>query len=171
MNIRLWDIAVATMVGGVSLFISDGFWTTAKPAHFVSQAEAVIGRPLTPFSVAGVARRTTRRAVAAGYYGYGYGGYGYPYGYRYSDYGYGYPYNYNRYASYGSGYHYGYASDGYGPGYYGYSGYSTSDYMPAAGYGYDDGYYYDNGFALGGPYVGTCNYVGGPKGSNWKCRW
>jgi hypothetical protein len=33
---------------------------------FVSQAHAIIGRPLTPLSYAGVARRTTRRAVAAG---------------------------------------------------------------------------------------------------------
>jgi hypothetical protein len=38
---------------------------------------AIIGMPLTPFSVAGVARRTTRRAVYMGaamgapYYGYG----------------------------------------------------------------------------------------------------
>ena len=31
-----------------------------------SKAEAVIGRPLTPMSYAGVARRTTRRAVAVG---------------------------------------------------------------------------------------------------------
>lgn len=30
-----------------------------------SEAEARIGRPLTPMSYAGVARRTTRRAVAA----------------------------------------------------------------------------------------------------------
>ena len=28
---------------------------------FVSEAEAVVGRPLTPVSVAGVARRTSRR--------------------------------------------------------------------------------------------------------------
>ena len=33
---------------------------------FVSQAHAVIGRPLTPLSYAGVARRTPRRAVAGG---------------------------------------------------------------------------------------------------------
>jgi len=32
----------------------------------VSQAEARVGRPLTPMSYAGVARRTTRRAVAVG---------------------------------------------------------------------------------------------------------
>jgi hypothetical protein len=31
-----------------------------------SRAEAVIGRPLTPMSYAGVARRTTRREVYAG---------------------------------------------------------------------------------------------------------
>lgn len=32
----------------------------------VSVSEARVGRPLTPVSYAGVARRTTRRAVAAG---------------------------------------------------------------------------------------------------------
>ncbi|MFT6671240.1 MAG: hypothetical protein ACJAVZ_002712 [Afipia broomeae] len=31
-----------------------------------SEAQARVGRPLTPMSYAGVARRTTRRAVAAG---------------------------------------------------------------------------------------------------------
>lgn len=42
----------------------------ANPASYVrhgswmSQAEAVVGRPATPVSVAGVARRTTRRCVA-----------------------------------------------------------------------------------------------------------
>ncbi len=30
---------------------------------FVSEAQAVVGRPLTPGSVAGVARRTTRRVI------------------------------------------------------------------------------------------------------------
>jgi hypothetical protein len=33
---------------------------------FVGDAHAIIGRPLTPFSYAGVARRTTRRAVVFG---------------------------------------------------------------------------------------------------------
>jgi len=31
----------------------------------ISSAEAIVGRPLTPVSVAGVARRTTRRRVVA----------------------------------------------------------------------------------------------------------
>lgn len=45
---------------------------------FVPQeAHAIIGRPLTPFSYAGVARRTTRRMAYAGAAGYGYGAYGY----------------------------------------------------------------------------------------------
>ena len=34
---------------------------------FVSSAEAVVGRPLTPVSVAGVARRTSRRCAAGVY--------------------------------------------------------------------------------------------------------
>ena len=45
------------------------FWSGHAPrsaADFVSRAEARIGRPLTPMSYAGVARRTTRRAVAVG---------------------------------------------------------------------------------------------------------
>jgi hypothetical protein len=35
---------------------------------FASTAQAIIGRPLTPVSVAGVARRTTRRCMAGVYY-------------------------------------------------------------------------------------------------------
>ena len=35
------------------------------PGSFVSTAHAVIGRPLTPMSYAGVARRTTYRAATA----------------------------------------------------------------------------------------------------------
>jgi len=52
----------------VALILSAACLLTGGPGSgwFVSQAEAVIGRPLTPLSYAGVARRTTRRAVAAG---------------------------------------------------------------------------------------------------------
>ena len=69
-------------------------------------ASAVIGRPLTPMSVAGVHRRAERRAYRRGYYGYG--AYNNPYRYTY---GTSQPYSY-------SGYGYGYASSrlwsGYG---------------------------------------------------------
>jgi hypothetical protein len=34
----------------------------------VSSAEAIVGRPLTPVSVAGVARRTVRRCAVGVYY-------------------------------------------------------------------------------------------------------
>ena len=57
-------VLAAACVGGAALF-----WNGAiprSPADFVSRAEARIGRPLTPMSYAGVARRTTRRAVAVG---------------------------------------------------------------------------------------------------------
>lgn len=37
------------------------------PYSFVSNAEARIGRPLTPVSVAGVARRTARRCMVGVY--------------------------------------------------------------------------------------------------------
>jgi hypothetical protein len=40
--------------------------TMTASRSLVSQASAIIGRPLTPVSYAGVARRTTRRAVVGG---------------------------------------------------------------------------------------------------------
>ena len=38
---------------------------TDVASGFISEAHAVVGRPLTPMSYAGVARRTTRRAAGA----------------------------------------------------------------------------------------------------------
>jgi hypothetical protein len=52
----------------------------------VDKARAVIGRPLTPGSVAGVHRRHERRAYRGGYYGQGYYGHGY---YGHGHYGHG----------------------------------------------------------------------------------
>ena len=43
----------------------------------VDKAQARIGRPLTPGSIAGVHRRVERRAYGSGYYGHGYYGRGY----------------------------------------------------------------------------------------------
>ncbi len=114
----------------------------------VSKAHAIIGRPLTPLSVAGVHRRAMRRTygvganlgyhpvaraaavgavvAGAGYYGAGYGGWGYPaYGYGSGYGGWGYP----AYA-YGTGYSY--------PAY----GYGTGYSYPSYGYGYGTGYSY-----------------------------
>jgi hypothetical protein len=66
----------------------------------VDKARAVIGRPLTPGSVAGVHRRHHRRAYRHGYYGHGYYGHGGYSHYGYSHYGYR---------------HYGYRPYVYGP--------------------------------------------------------
>jgi len=56
---------LAGIVFGVGLFWSGGFVMNSQSA-VVSTAHAVIGRPATPMSYAGVARRTTRRAVGVG---------------------------------------------------------------------------------------------------------
>jgi hypothetical protein len=54
---QLWLLA-----GGISAFAMS---VPVGPLQ-VREAEAIIGRPMTPGSVAGVARRTTRRTVAVG---------------------------------------------------------------------------------------------------------
>jgi hypothetical protein len=53
-------LVLATAVAAGGLFLNEKDWFVNGP---VSSAEARIGRPLTPMSYAGVARRTTRRAV------------------------------------------------------------------------------------------------------------
>jgi hypothetical protein len=61
-------LARALTVAGVAacgLFWS-GELPTGERVALVSTAHAVIGRPLTPMSYAGVARRTTRRAYVYG---------------------------------------------------------------------------------------------------------
>jgi hypothetical protein len=58
-------LAIATMLGGGAL-VWNGNPPLNMQASLVSSAEAIIGRPLTPLSYAGVARRTTARAVGAG---------------------------------------------------------------------------------------------------------
>lgn len=61
----LFRLSLAAILGGAALF-----WGGQLPldgqSSLVSSAEARIGRPLTPMSYAGVARRTTRRTVAVG---------------------------------------------------------------------------------------------------------
>src|SRR5262245_2942792 len=75
-----------------------------KMSLSVDSASAVIGRPLTPMSVAGVHRRAERRAYRRGYYGYG--AYNNPYRYGYGTYQ---PYSYSGYGYVPwSGYGYGY---------------------------------------------------------------
>jgi hypothetical protein len=58
-------IAIAGLFGICALMVSEQA-LVGRSASVVTTADARIGRPLTPMSYAGVARRTTRRAVAAG---------------------------------------------------------------------------------------------------------
>ena len=120
--------ALAAAAGTACLFINDNPSSTQR-SSLISQADARIGRPGTPLSVAGVARRHYRRAAVAGVVGAGlaagayYGGYGTG-GY------------YGTYGGYPGGYYGGYAAGGYPGGYYGagypggyYGGYANRSYV------------------------------------------
>lgn len=54
-----------TLVAAICLLVSEKA-ILLQDSALMTSAEARIGRPLTPMSYAGVARRTTRRAVAVG---------------------------------------------------------------------------------------------------------
>jgi hypothetical protein len=63
------QIAIYVVAVSCSLFALELGERLSIPAQgFISTAEARVGRPLTPVSVAGVARRTTRRCAAGVYY-------------------------------------------------------------------------------------------------------
>jgi hypothetical protein len=94
-TLKALRFALSAVTGLGCLFVNDNLSST-RTFTLSTQADARIGNPLTPGSVAGVARRTTRRAVrrgaigatavgagayygASSYYGapYNYGAYGY----------------------------------------------------------------------------------------------
>lgn len=62
---KLLKIALGMGVAILCLSVSEQASVT-RGTTFMTSAEALIGAPLTPLSYAGVARRTTRRAVVAG---------------------------------------------------------------------------------------------------------
>jgi hypothetical protein len=132
MSLRTFAIATSAFACATLLSFS---WSEQRGVSLsVETAQARIGRPLTPLSVAGVARRHYRRAaygygagvvgagLAAGAYygGYGTSGYygahgGYPGGY------------YSAYGGYPGGYYGAYAAGGYPGSYYG--GYANRSYI------------------------------------------
>lgn len=135
--------AVATSAAVCATLFSLNWSEQGAPSLSVESAQARIGRPLTPFSVAGVARRQYRRG-AWGYGGLGYGlagaaavgtaaaiagssyyNNGYYGGAPYVATGWGYPGSYYGAYSYPGGY------SGYGyPGSYGYyGGYANRSYV------------------------------------------
>jgi hypothetical protein len=154
MQMSLRTFAIATSAFACATLLSFGWSEQSGLSLSVESAQARIGRPGTPLSVAGVARRHYRRAA----YGYGagvvgaglaarayYGGYGT--GGYYGTYG-GYPGSYyGTYGGYPGGYYGGYAHRSYVTGrrtliprYYG-GGYPGSYYGAYAAGGYPGGYY------------------------------
>ena len=70
-------LSIAILLAGVAL-VWNGNSPLKTQASLVSSAEALIGRPLTPMSYAGVARRTTMGVGVAGAAVYGGAVYGAP---------------------------------------------------------------------------------------------
>lgn len=64
---RLAVLTVALFATSLVLEMGEGMWISGTP-RLATPAEAIVGRPLTPVSVAGVARRTTRRCAVGVYY-------------------------------------------------------------------------------------------------------
>jgi hypothetical protein len=164
MNMRKHAIATSTAVCAVLLSFS---WSEQRGVSLsVESAQARFGRPLTPLSVAGVARRQHRRAA----YAYGAGvvgaglaaGYGYyggsPYaGAGWADYGgYGTSGYYGTYGGYPGGYYGGWVNRSYVTGrptlfprYYG--GYGTGYYASYAAGGYPGGVWANRSYVTGRP--------------------
>jgi hypothetical protein len=67
MTIKLRTIFLAGAIGVLGIGASERLAVPGSTA-FISGAEARVGRPLTPVSYAGVARRTVRRCAAGVYY-------------------------------------------------------------------------------------------------------
>jgi hypothetical protein len=64
---RIGPFVLAAVVAGLCLGVSDRLFSPGSQG-IMSSAQARVGRPLTPVSVAGVARRTARRCAAGVYY-------------------------------------------------------------------------------------------------------
>jgi hypothetical protein len=62
-QVSLRNIAIATSAFACAALFSFGWSEQGGVSLSVESAQARVGRPLTPMSVAGVARRQTRRAV------------------------------------------------------------------------------------------------------------
>jgi hypothetical protein len=147
-QMSLGKVAIATATFACTALLSFSWSEQRGVSLSVESTQARVGRPLTPLSVAGVARRQYRRAA----YGYGAGVVGAgvaaaaigtaaatsPYGY------------------YGSGGYYG------GTG-WGYDGYGTGGYYGAyGGYpGYYGGVYANRSYVTGRPTLFPRNYGGG----------
>ena len=66
MSKRIGLVLLAAIIGAFCFGVSERI-SSPGGVGFVSTAEAVVGRPLTPVSVAGTARRTARRCASGAY--------------------------------------------------------------------------------------------------------
>ncbi|PZF76405.1 hypothetical protein DK847_14615 [Aestuariivirga litoralis] len=64
---RIGLLAFTTLTLGLAVELGGHVLAPGK-LGMVSEAQAIVGRPLTPVSVAGVARRTVRRCAVGVYY-------------------------------------------------------------------------------------------------------
>ena len=64
---RIGVLLLTVIIWSFCLELGEQFALPGLPG-FVSTAEAIVGRPLTPMSYAGVARRIARRCAAGVYY-------------------------------------------------------------------------------------------------------
>lgn len=67
MQRRIGLLLLALFAAASALEIGDSVIATGRPG-IARPAEAIVGRPLTPVSVAGVGRRTVRRCAVGVYY-------------------------------------------------------------------------------------------------------
>jgi hypothetical protein len=63
-------LGISLLLAGIAVIGLEipGHFAAPGKLDLISPAEAVVGRPLTPVSVAGVARRTARRCAVGVYY-------------------------------------------------------------------------------------------------------
>jgi hypothetical protein len=61
-------LTAAAIAAGFIGFLWNGNVNPDRNSGLVTEAHAIIGRPLTPLSYAGVARRTVRRCAVGVYY-------------------------------------------------------------------------------------------------------
>ena len=123
MQMSLRTFAIATSAFACATLLSFGWSEQSGLSLSVESAQARIGRPGTPLSVAGVARRHYRRAA----YGYGAGVVGAGLAARAYYGGYGTGGYYGTYGGYPGSYYGAYAAGGYPGGYYG--GYANRSYV------------------------------------------
>jgi hypothetical protein len=67
-GLRTLTYIAAAMAAGVAGLLWSGEIIPNTGSSLITEAQAIIGRPLTPMSYAGVARRTVRRCAVGVYY-------------------------------------------------------------------------------------------------------